>query len=464
MSSPAAASTPVLQRPWLLATLAALAVGVGYAAYFDYKRRADPNFRRKLRKQRKQVTRSAAKTTADDDESAAAQAGAGGAITSNIPGLDELLNQPLPTTPEKKEEFFMEMLSKGEALGKMGPQFFDIAATCFYKALKVYPAPAELVMLYQRTVAEPIFQLVMAKIADEVKSRQEQYFVEFPPADFNVRVRAENDPTKPPLEDGTPIKKRVLVATRDFAAGEVVFTEEPLVASLVPEHILDGSHCSHCLAYIPPTSTTKLTSTKSGSTFCTPACESAAWSAYESLLYGDESAALGAPTSPTSTATVIAAAQQLARSGAQIPLTMVRFLAQMVKEDMAKAADPNPSEAFGAWDHIERLKYLELSPTDEDEHNMKVLREVLGAKVPGLDEFLTEERYMMLKGKFLYNQVAVVSEAPVKNAQAEDEEEEAQLVEADEIDLVESAAAKPDAGKPKAAAKDAMRLAASSRP
>ena len=50
----------------------------------------------------------------------------------------------------------------------IGPSKYDEAACCFYRALKVYPNPIELVMIYQKTVPDVIFSLVMAMMAQEV--------------------------------------------------------------------------------------------------------------------------------------------------------------------------------------------------------------------------------------------------------------------------------------------------------
>lgn len=45
-----------------------------------------------------------------------------------------------------------------------------MAAICFYKALKVYPAPAELVMVYQKTIPQEVFTLVMGMLSMDVSN------------------------------------------------------------------------------------------------------------------------------------------------------------------------------------------------------------------------------------------------------------------------------------------------------
>jgi len=50
------------------------------------------------------------------------------------------------------------------------PGYLD-AALCFYKALKVYPNPVELIMIYQKTVPEAVFNLVYEMMSIEVENQ-----------------------------------------------------------------------------------------------------------------------------------------------------------------------------------------------------------------------------------------------------------------------------------------------------
>merc|ERR1712137_394116 len=49
----------------------------------------------------------------------------------------------------------------GEALFAQGAAYHVPAAIAFFKALKVYPAPLELVMIYQKAVPKEVFDLIM---------------------------------------------------------------------------------------------------------------------------------------------------------------------------------------------------------------------------------------------------------------------------------------------------------------
>lgn len=55
----------------------------------------------------------------------------------------------------------MEQVATGEALFAQGPSYHVPAAIAFFKALKVYPAPLELVMIYQKAVPKEVFDLIM---------------------------------------------------------------------------------------------------------------------------------------------------------------------------------------------------------------------------------------------------------------------------------------------------------------
>ena len=53
----------------------------------------------------------------------------------------------------------------------IGEAFYNDAVLPFYLALRVYPAPMELIMIYQKTVPEPVFQMVINIMALDVSNR-----------------------------------------------------------------------------------------------------------------------------------------------------------------------------------------------------------------------------------------------------------------------------------------------------
>ncbi|KAL2164706.1 hypothetical protein VTH06DRAFT_1 [Thermothelomyces fergusii] len=138
------------------ATVAALATGLlAYAAYFDYRRRHDAEFRRQLRRNYRQQLR-AEKSKADADANAQKQA-----IRDAV---DEAKEEGFPDSPDEKEAFFMKQVQAGEMLAA-DPSKAVEAALCFYKALRVYPSPADLINIYDKTVSKPVLDVLAEMIA-----------------------------------------------------------------------------------------------------------------------------------------------------------------------------------------------------------------------------------------------------------------------------------------------------------
>jgi len=131
-----------------------LASAAAYVAYFDYKRRTDVAFRKELKKQKKKVDKSVklgASTTTAAAEPSLDMASA----------LELVRNEVVPPGAEAKEKYFMDNVAMGEQLCARGPGYDLPAAMSFFRALRVYPAPLELIMIYQKTVPEAVFKLVM---------------------------------------------------------------------------------------------------------------------------------------------------------------------------------------------------------------------------------------------------------------------------------------------------------------
>ena len=83
---------------------------------------------------------------------------------------------------EEKEGYFLSMVGRGEQLcsdGLGSPNFFNLtghqltfngsdpveAALCFYRALKVYAQPRQLMSIYDSTVPKPVLDILAEMIA-----------------------------------------------------------------------------------------------------------------------------------------------------------------------------------------------------------------------------------------------------------------------------------------------------------
>ncbi|GAA6016179.1 hypothetical protein JCM11491_003759 [Sporobolomyces phaffii] len=145
----------------LTATSVLAAATVGYAVYFDYRRRNDAVFRKNIQKEYKKV----------DKKVKHAQEAGKEQIQAALKRAIALANaEPVPTSPEGKEQFFMEQVALAEQLAARSPEFYVAAAISFYKALKVYPAPQELIMIYQKSLPPAVFDLVMELISLDINA------------------------------------------------------------------------------------------------------------------------------------------------------------------------------------------------------------------------------------------------------------------------------------------------------
>ncbi|KAH8808934.1 mitochondrial import receptor subunit tom-20 [Xylogone sp. PMI_703] len=142
-------------------TVVALSVGVvatsflAYAVYFDHRRRTDPSFRKQLKKESKRQAR-AAKEEAEANSIKQRQA--------IKVAVQEAKEEGFPVDVEEKEAFFMQEVGRGEQLSADGSHNME-AALCFYRALKVYPQPPDLISIYDKTVPKPVLDILAEMIA-----------------------------------------------------------------------------------------------------------------------------------------------------------------------------------------------------------------------------------------------------------------------------------------------------------
>lgn len=138
------------------ATIAAVATGViAYAVYFDYRRRSQPEFRRHLRRNERRQVRAE-----KDQEQMHTQA----QRQLIKRAVDQAKDEGFPTDAEEKEAYFLEQVQNGEILGADPTKVVE-AALAFYKGLKVYPTPGDLINIYDKAVSKPILDVLAEMIA-----------------------------------------------------------------------------------------------------------------------------------------------------------------------------------------------------------------------------------------------------------------------------------------------------------
>lgn len=142
-------------------TIAAISVGtvvtgiLAYAVYFDHRRRTDPEFRKQLKRESKRTARVAkeeAESAGKEQRKAIREA------------VDKANEEGYPTDAEEIEAYFMQEVAQGEGMCQSGADSID-AALCFYRALKVYPNPRELISIYDKTVPKPVLDVLADMIA-----------------------------------------------------------------------------------------------------------------------------------------------------------------------------------------------------------------------------------------------------------------------------------------------------------
>ncbi|CAG8572072.1 469_t:CDS:2, partial [Racocetra persica] len=357
-------------------------IGIGYVIYWDYMRQNDREFRKKWKREKKRAEklRQEAAEVAKDRTTAFVKK-----------AVDEVSKENFPTDVAAKEKYFMDQVSNGETLLAEGKERHLDAALCFYKALKVYPNPVELIMIYQKTVPEAVVNVIYEMMSFEVKKKKAEYFENFPPKEMNVRVGEISESSS--LGD----IRRGLFATKDFWPGDVIFDEQPIASALDPD-FETGDYCSYCLKELsgdPISDDTDLFE----AVYCSKTCHEKAMSEYATLLFTNRD--------KNDTESKESQLVHLVKSGnVKYPLMIARFLAKMVHEETQKVIT-GEEEEYSTWDHIERLRFLNVPSNDRETNEIKLLRELFAAKVPGMEEFISEERYLMLKGKLMYNSFGI---------------------------------------------------------
>lgn len=185
-----------------------------------------------------------------------------------------------------------------------------------------------------------------------------------------------------------------------------------------------GSHCSQCLRQIDEDTALKPDGDRLASAFCSKECETKLRAESQLLLFGPEYA-IPIELNPNQDPEIAekredaqtAFARFIRESGNTLATLVARFIArQVISETMkllptnhpsnsttsplAAADDEWTANGYTLFDHVERVRFLELSGKEGE---AELLRSIMKANLPGLEEFVTDERYTTLIGKMAYN-------------------------------------------------------------
>jgi mitochondrial import receptor subunit TOM20 len=186
-----------------------------------------------------------------------------------------------------------------------------------------------------------------------------------------------------------------------------------------------GTHCSQCFRFIQdeesvikPEEQDRL-----NSVYCSKECQIKHKSQSQSLLFTLENPVpepIAAEMSPEDVEKRRVAQEAFTaalKANKKIhPLLLARFIARSVAGETAKLFEstgvvlppqdlpPTDGGDYSLHDHLERLRYLELQPQAED---IALLKAVFEHALPGLESFVTDERYAQLLGKIAFNSYGV---------------------------------------------------------
>lgn len=134
--------------------------------------------------------------------------------------------------------------------------------------------------------------------------------------------------------------------------------------------------------------------------FCSEACESAATKQYHQFLCTNNKLEPNAEQSKALDFVNYAKKQNL-----KYPYMIAKLFCVMVAEEVDKKNKPK----YNSWDHIERMKGADLQPIDKYANESQMIKQLLSSKVPGIEEFLTDEIYLTLLSKLNANAYEVTS-------------------------------------------------------
>ncbi|KAJ2976206.1 hypothetical protein NQ176_g5087 [Zarea fungicola] len=78
--------------------------------------------------------------------------------------VDEAKEEGFPQGVEEREAYFSEQVMTAEVLSSDPSKAIE-SALAFYKGLKVYPSPGDLIRIYDSTVPKPILDILAEMIA-----------------------------------------------------------------------------------------------------------------------------------------------------------------------------------------------------------------------------------------------------------------------------------------------------------
>lgn len=181
-------------------------------------------------------------------------------------------------------------------------------------------------------------------------------------------------------------------------------------------------YCTHCLRLIHKASAIEPEGDRLGAVYCSEDCRQKSKAQSHGFLFTSDPVLPTEvlETDPAARAKAQAAFVELLKSSKKVwPLLIARFAARQISFEIKKLLPESnidlellelpkyfdgPTTSFALADHFERLRYVDVKASEEESN---ITREVFIASFPGMEQFLTDERYAVMLGKMAYNAFGV---------------------------------------------------------
>lgn len=378
----------VSNRTLLASTISAfvaVAVLVGYAFYFDSKRKKNKDLRQRIKeeknreaiKQKKKsskIENSALKSKKNKSSSLSPTTTS---IIEMIPEMALQLEDIYAMPPSERERVFYSLLVKGEELlsfkteeSNISNSYTEAAVQLFFKAIKMMPNPTELLISLQQVLPKSVFNTLTTLITEDGLKRIISYFTSIVPKETPITI----SPKKLILANGEVEQTWAIFATKNIEAGTIIYEEKPDASSLFIENITNSKYCDYCLKAI---GTTIINCENCSTTiFCSEDCLSSAKIFYHSALCCNDS---------------LSKLIEISKSEhSEYSLLVARYLSVLcseekkIREDQSKKHNSRVNESTSS--HFEYMKPLLLPVLPSDDKIATVLQSLFSNISPDIVE------------------------------------------------------------------------------
>ena len=268
---------------------------IGYAIYFDHKRKQDKDLQKRIKQEKNIEARKQKKKAAKEEKSTKNQKNkphqgplSSTSIIEMIPEMALSIEEIYARPPSERERIFYSLLVKGEELLSFKSEepnllnsYTDAAIQLFFKAIKMIPNPTELLVSFQQVLPKHVFNALTKLITEDGLKRIVSYFTSIIPENAPIII----SPKKLILANGEIEQTWAIFATKDIDAGAILYEEKPDAASLYLQNISNSQFCDYCFKNTEVSSI--VCSKCQSSTYCSESCLASAQLSHHSTVCGN---------------------------------------------------------------------------------------------------------------------------------------------------------------------------------